>query len=116
MVQAFPVTGRHIYPHRPDLYHLNFWRCLCDNYVGCHPNSSKPLGCIPSPEMRNARKHIHELLDPLWQDGSFSRSELYRLISERIGKEYHTAEIRTIEEARDIYRTILQIKKENSYD
>ena len=31
------VTGATIYPHRNDLAHLRFWRCVpCEAYVGCH--------------------------------------------------------------------------------
>lgn len=63
-------TGYHL-PHRPDLKHLNFYRCKeCGGYVGCHKGSIRPLGVIPSPEIKNARKHIHALLDPLWRKRS----------------------------------------------
>ena len=40
-----------------------------------------------------------------------SRTKIYALISEKIGKEFHASEIRSIEDARNIYRIIQKIKK-----
>ena len=34
------------------------------------------------------------------------RSEIYAKISERIGRKYHTAHVRSIEEAREIYKIV----------
>lgn len=35
--KAAQVTGRKIYPHRPDLFSLRFWHCEpCKAWVGCH--------------------------------------------------------------------------------
>ena len=52
---------------------------------------------------RSGRRHIHAILDPLWRDGGkWTRSALYSEISKRIGREYHTAEIRSVEEAREV--------------
>lgn len=43
--EAELVSGYSIYPHRPDLYHKNFYQCKpCDAWVGCHPNTTNPLG------------------------------------------------------------------------
>lgn len=114
-VDARLTTGKEIYPNRQkrDLYNLPFWKCDdCGNSVGCHHKTikrTKPLGCIPTPELKNARYHIHKLLDPIWESGRCGRKELYSLISEHIGHRYHTAEIRTIEEARNIYRFVRQL-------
>lgn len=113
-VEARLTDGREIYPHRKDLYELPFWRCDdCKNYVGCHHKTrerTRPLGCIPTIEIKNARKHIHAILDPLWQTGEFGeRDRLYQKISDRIGWSYHTAKIRTIEEARQIYKIIKEL-------
>jgi hypothetical protein len=115
-VTARLTTGEEIYPHRTDLHNLPFWKCdCCGNYVGCHHKTkdrTKPLGVIPSAEVKNARLHLHELIDPLWNKGLFNRKELYKEISTRLGYEYHTAMIKSVEEARVVYKTILGIKKE----
>lgn len=96
------------------MYSLPFWVCdKCSNFVGCHhktKNPTNPLGVIATKEIKNARIYIHAALDPLWKDGKFTRKELYKKISNEIGYEYHTAELKTIEEARKAYRIILNIK------
>ena len=109
-VDARLTDGAEIYPHRPDLHTLPFWKCdSCKNYVGCHhktKNRTKPLGCIPNQQIKNARKKIHKILDPLWRSGRVDRKALYNAISEHIGWTYHTAKIRSIADARKIYRFI----------
>ena len=109
-VNARLTNGSEVYPHRSDLSSIPFWKCDdCGNFVGCHYKTSKPtqpLGHIPTPEIRNARQHIHKILDPLWQSGKYKRSEIYKIISKEVGWKYHTAKIRNIEEARLIYKFI----------
>ena len=115
-VLARLTDGTEIYPHRPDLASLPFWKCdTCNNFVGCHHKTkdrTRPLGCISTPELKNARIHIHQLLDPIWQNKVMPRKKLYSLISGRLGRKYHTANIRTIEEARKVYRLVQGIAKE----
>ena len=113
-VEARLTNGGEIYPHRQDLSSLPFWKCdTCGNFVGCHyktKDRTRPLGCIPTPEIKNARQHIHALLDPIWQSKQISRSKLYKMISSKTGRKYHTANIRSLEEAREVYRVIREIK------
>lgn len=109
------TDGHEIYPHRPDLATLPFWKCdTCGNYVGCHhktQNRTQPLGCIPTPELKNARQHIHRILDPMWKGrGNKRRREIYQQISDKIGWEYHTANIRTVEEARRVYAVVINLR------
>jgi hypothetical protein len=116
-VDARLTDGKEIYPHRPDLAALPFWRCdTCKNFVGCHHKTddrTRPLGCIPTKEIKGARQHIHRILDPLWKSGDIPRKALYQKIADRIGREnYHTANIRSLEEARQIYRIVQDIAKE----
>lgn len=115
-VEARLTNGREIYPHRRDLGDLPFWKCDdCGNFVGCHhktANRTHPLGVIPTAEIREARKHIHEILDPLWKNGRLKRTALYQMISDRIGYQYHTAEIRSIDQARDIFQVVRFIARE----
>lgn len=109
-VEARLTNGGEVYPYRPDLAGLPFWRCDgCGNWVGCHhktSNPTRPLGNIPTRELKNARQHIHRILDPLWQSGRFRRTELYAKLTEHMGFEYHTARLRTLDEARKAYRFI----------
>ena len=107
-VDARLTDGGEIYPHRPDLRSLPFWKCdACGNFVGCHhktKNRTAPLGYIPTPELKEARKHLHALIDPIWQSGKMGRRELYKAISREVGWNYHTAKTRTMDEARAAYR------------
>lgn len=115
-IDARLTDGSEIYPHRNDLKGLPFWKCDgCGNFVGCHHKTedrTRPLGCIPTPEIRNARKHIHAILDPLWKNKLCKRKELYAYLSEHMGWKYHTANIRSIDEARTAYRLIERFKCE----
>ncbi len=113
-VDARLTDGGEIYSHRADLKSLPFWKCdACGNFVGCHhktANRTQPLGCIPTPEIKDARKHIHALLDPIWQSGRIGRREVYNMIGQQMGrKQYHTAEIRSVDEARTVYRIVKKI-------
>lgn len=114
-VPARLTTGLEIYPHRPDLAGLPFWVCdTCRNFVGCHHKTAdrtRPLGIIPTAEIRNARQHIHRVLDPLWKSGRFNRRKLYAKITERFGWKYHTANIRSVEEAREIYKFVQNLSR-----
>lgn len=113
------IKGDIAYPHRKDLFVKSFWQCPdCGNFVGTHNKglSSKPLGCIPNKEMKNARMHIHSILDPIWKTKKLSRSEIYKRISDKVGYEYHTAELRSLDEARKIYvivKVISEIEDKN---
>ena len=109
-VQARLTSGAETYPHRRDLAALPFWRCdTCSNFVGCHHKTdtpTRPLGVIATPEIKSARRHIHAILDPLWKSGRMKRREIYRRIGAEIGREYHAAAIRTIDEARRVYAIV----------
>jgi ribosomal protein L37AE/L43A len=110
------TTGVEIYPHRKDLAGQPFWLCdTCGNYVGCHHKTkdrTRPMGVIATDEIRQLRRQIHAILDPLWQapDGRTPRREgIYAEISERIGESYHTGEIRSAEQARKILEIVKAI-------
>ena len=113
MVNPRLTIGTEIYPHRPDLADLPFWKCdTCGNYVGCHHKTkdrTKPLGCIPTKEITAARKRIHALLDHIWQEGRMPRGKVYALLSKQIGYPYHTGELRSLDDARIVYRAVQAI-------
>lgn len=115
-VEARLTTGKERYPHRPDLYELPFWKCdTCLGYVGCHHktnNPTSPLGYIATPAILDARKKIHALLDPLWKSGKIKRGQAYAYVTKRLGKTYHNGEIKSIEEAREIYKIVGQLHNE----
>lgn len=115
-VQARLTDGREVYPHRLDLANLPRWKCDgCGNSVGTHHKTTdptRPLGNIPSSELKRARMHIHSLIDPAWKSKRIRRGKLYAEIGRRLGYEYHTGEIKTVEEARRVYRVALELMRE----
>lgn len=108
------TDGRERYPHRPDLHDLPFWKCdACGNFVGCHhktKNRTQPLGTIPTPRIRILRMQIHAELDPLWKEFGLSRKQIYGRLSKVLGREYHTAEINSEEEAGAIQLALRRIR------
>lgn len=68
-VPAVLVSGMDVYPHRPDLGLLSFWRCVpCDATVGCHKGTRRALGRPANAELGKARVTLHEqMVDPLWK-------------------------------------------------
>lgn len=61
-VEAQALFGDSIYPHRPDLYGKRSYQCPhCGNYVGTHQDG-KPLGTIPTPELRAMRNKVHAVI------------------------------------------------------
>lgn len=115
-VVALLTDGREIYPHRKDLQDVPFWKCMqCSNYVGCHhktSNRTRPLGNIPTAELRAVRVEIHKVIDSLWKGaGCNSRAFVYRKLSEALGRKYHTAELRSVDEARKILAAALLLSR-----
>ena len=70
------------------------------------------MGVIATPEVKNARKHIHALIDPLWKEKKIRRGKLYALLSEKMGYQYHTGELTCIEDARKVWVAAKEIIRE----
>jgi hypothetical protein len=106
------VTGRDIYPHRKDLYHLSLIQCSrCNSHAGCHQKSGKPLGSIPTPELRKLRVQLHARFDYLWKSKQLARAEAYRQMGEILGKEFHIGEVRSVAEYEQVVAAINKIRE-----
>ncbi|CAL9959105.1 hypothetical protein VPHD292_0047 [Vibrio phage D292] len=108
-VEARLTSGIEIYPHREDLCDLPFWICSCGSFVGCHHKTkdrTRPLGVIPSDEIKAYRRKIHAVLDPLWKNKVRTRGALYSELTQVLGREYHTAELKTVDECEAILNHI----------
>lgn len=114
-VRARLIRGSKAYPHREDLKDLPFWECPdCQNFVGTHYKSReplKPLGVIATREMKTIRTDIHNLIDPIWHSRVMTRTQVYKFISGRLGYQYHTGELRSIEEAQRVLNIVGQLRK-----
>lgn len=120
--QAELVKGWQIYPNAGTWGNANFWACFdCQAWVGCHRRNRKygrdgdePLGRLANSELRNAKRHVHRLLDPLWQQKGMKRSEAYQALSRRLGiaaKDCHVGEF-DVERCRAAYRALQAMHKE----
>lgn len=83
---AMLVGGEEIYPHRPDLHHKKFWACLMhDAYVGCHPDSTRPLGRLADAATRRLKVNAHAAFDPIWKSKELTRSRAYHWLADQLG-------------------------------
>ena len=64
----------------------------CNAYVGCHNNTTKPLGVMANKELRDWRIKTHDCFDKLWKDGFVTRKEAYKILDDEFGKEIHIGE------------------------
>jgi len=88
------VFGTTIYPHRPDLADKMFYQCApCDAYVGCHPNTDRPLGQLANAELRKVRREAHMAFDPIWKNKLMSRTRAYDWLSRSLGIPKHRCHI-----------------------
>lgn len=85
------------------------WYCPCGAYVGCHNNTRKALGTMANKETRNWRIKAHDAVDPLWQSSKYSRSKVYRMLSDMFGMPVHIGSS-DIETCKDIIRSADKIK------
>lgn len=89
------VTGRFIYPTRPDLFSRNFY--VCENgheraYVGCHDGTSEAFGILADSALRRRKSAAHRAFDPLWRSKRMSRKAAYAWLASHMGlsaKECH---------------------------
>ena len=76
------VTGKTIYPHRPDLYSKYFYYCKdCNAYIGCHKGTKEPMGTLAKADLRLARVKTHEALDKIWKETLLSRYKTYKALA-----------------------------------
>lgn len=80
------VSGDDIYPHRPDLARLKFWRCSpCDAWVGVHKGTDNALGILAKAELRRLKSQVHAAFDPIWKVKRMGRSKAYRWLAAGLG-------------------------------
>jgi len=92
--RAALVTGKKIYPHRSDLFKLNFYECEpCDARVGCHKDSEEPLGELANSELRGWRIQAHNAFDPIWKKKEMSRNKAYAWLRGATGLSVHQCHI-----------------------
>lgn len=116
-VDARFTNGKEIYPQWKKLHKLPFWICdTCHNYVGTHnktKDKTKPLGVIPTSEIRKLRQDIHKLMDPLWKSNKYKRKEIYSILSDKLGYQFHTANVKEIDDGLFIIKILKELGENN---
>ena len=83
---SFLVTGKHVYPHRPDLHWKKFYVCdPCDARVGCHGNTSRPMGYLANAELRRLKMNAHRWFDRIWRQKYMERKAAYKWLAHKMG-------------------------------
>lgn len=71
------------------------WLCdrfpACRGSVGTHPDG-RPLGIVPTDEVKKLRIKLHAIIDPLWKDNKKKRGSVYGWLNRIMGKEIHMGE------------------------
>lgn len=100
------VSNEKVYGKRYGKSYMCWWCKSCDAYVGCHQNTTKPLGTMANKELREWRIKTHAVIDPLWKGGEMKRYEVYQMLKDKFGKEVHIGEtdIKTCKEIINNYR------------
>jgi hypothetical protein len=90
--EALWCDNKEIYGRSIGRSHMIYYCGRCDAYVGCHNNTTKPLGTMANKELRQARIKAHDHLDKFWKSGTWSRTEMYTKVSIELGKRIHMGE------------------------
>lgn len=65
------------------------WVCenfpACDAYVGCHPETDKPLGRLADKELRVWKRDAHTAFDGIWKVGGMRRKHAYAWLAKQLG-------------------------------
>jgi hypothetical protein len=69
---------------------------VCDAYVGVHENSTRPKGSLADFDLRELRKKVHAILDPLWRGNTkYERQEVYAAAAQVFKvREFHIGDLR----------------------
>lgn len=82
---AKKIEGVELYPFHQKLRTLTFWRCdPCEAHVGCHPNSSIPLGTLAKKPLRALRTQAHHHFDGLRESKEWGRTFAYAWLATKM--------------------------------
>jgi hypothetical protein len=77
----------------------NAWFCpSCIAFVCCHEGTTTPLGHMALPAVRQLRKQLHEVADPLWREGLMTRDRMYLIMASKLEIDPENAHIAMLSE------------------
>lgn len=86
------VDNSVVYGRRYGKSYMCYYCKPCDAYVGCHNNTTRPLGTMANKELRDWRMKVHAHIDPVWKYGKKSRGAVYAILKENFGRQIHVGE------------------------
>lgn len=72
--------------------YMCYWCKNCDAYVGCHNNTTQPLGTMANRDLTVWRQRAHAAIDPFWKEGPYSRAAMYSKLKHLLGRQIHVGE------------------------
>lgn len=103
--------------HNKPHYEGKMWVCenfpSCDSYVGCHENTTIPLGRLANKRLRLLKKEAHLWFDPIWKSGLMTRKDAYRWLADMLHipcEECHVGMF----DVKQCQKTIYLCKKQNN--
>lgn len=86
-------SNEEIYGRKLGKSYMCYWCKDCDAYVGCHNNTTKPLGTMANRELRQWRQAAHRHIDLIWKGvHKRKRGKVYMVLKEIFGREIHIGE------------------------
>lgn len=87
----------------------------CDAFVGCHKDTTNPLGRLADPNLRMWKKNAHAVFDELWKSGVMSRGESYQWLSSQLKTplEYTHIGMFDVETCKKAVKACQQLKSTN---
>lgn len=83
--EAKHCENKEIYGKNYGKSYMCYYCKPCDAYVGCHNNTTRPLGTLANRELRQWRRKAHAVIDPLWKSGIYTRREVYQSLNKTVG-------------------------------
>lgn len=78
------VESKVIYPRSVKNYG-SFYLCRpCWAYVGCHDNTTTPLGRLANADLRAAKMAAHSSMDKIWRSGFMRRNQTYAWLAKTL--------------------------------
>lgn len=106
------VTGKEIYPRLQHLHKLFFYQCITDDaYVGCHKNTSIPLGRLANAELRKYKSKAHATFDPIWKSNELTRADAYKWLAYKMEIDSNNCHIGMF--SIDQCKSVIRIMKEH---
>lgn len=114
------------YVYHTNKYKGNMYVCenypTCNSYVGCHPNTTKPLGRLANKELRHMKEKAHYYFDELWKKKTFSENKsisknrylAYRWLAEQLNLNSDDCHIGLFDE--DMCRKVISICKKRQIE